>query len=480
MLHRTDSHPYQTRATEHIKAHPRSMLHLFMSAGKTQATLTAISDLLDNGTIRGALVIAPRRVTELVWRQEAEKWTHLNHLKVCILRGPKDSLCRNLLRPYDVFVINYESLPWLFTQLNRLFFSQARYLPFDLLVLDEVTRVKNMLGARIRPWYGRNSQGVCMMDHFPRRVGLTGTPAPNGYLDLHGQYFAIDGGERLGSDRDAFKNTFFIEDAYSRKIVPAKGSKEQIERMITDITLSMSDAEYLALPPYTYNDLWVDLPAPARKLYDKLERDMFMDLGSVGLIEVFNAAALTMKCRQLANGTMLDPAGTEVPIPIHEAKLEALDEIIEEASGTGVIVAYQFRVDLKRIQDRYKHRGYNVGYIGPGVTDKQAIEIVDRWNAGGYDILVTSAASSGHGLNLQFGGSQIAWVGTDYNLENWMQLNARLRRQGQVADKVVVHRILARNTVDEVTKESIDSKDQTQAGLHLALVEYQKKRGYPV
>jgi SNF2 family DNA or RNA helicase len=448
-----------------------------MGLGKSVSTLTAIADLLDRVLIRGALVIAPRRVCELVWMQEARKWSHLAHLKVCVLRGNKAVMARNLMRPFDVWVINYEMISsWLFPQLNKLFFSQGRYLPFDAIVFDECTRVKNIHGARISPWYGRNTNGHCMMDHFPRRVGLTGTPAPNGYIDLHGQYFAVDGGARLGPDPAAFKSTYFIEDVFSRKIVPAKGSKEQIERWISDITLSMTAEEYLHLPPYVYNDLWVELPDKARRQYDTLEREMFLELGADGTIEVFNAAALTAKCRQLANGTMIDPAGGEHAIAVHDAKLEALDEVMEEAGGSGVLVAYQFRVDLKRILERYKRR-YTVAYLGPGVSEKDAIDIVDRWNAGALDMLVTHEQSAGHGLNLQHGGHQIAWMGTSFSLEGWLQLNARLRRQGQDSEKVIVHRIMARDTVDEVCKTAIDRKESDQRGLHNALVEYQRKRG---
>ncbi len=475
MMHLTDFHDYQHRGVEFIKQHPRSMLALEMSLGKTAMALTAISDLIDMAYARGALIVAPRRVAETVWIPETQKWSHLRHLRGCLLRGSnKNKLARNLQRPHHFWVINYESLPWLFTRLNQLFLSQGRYLPFDMIVFDEVTRVKNSTGVRITPWHQRNAVGHKMLDHFLWRIGMTGTPAPNGYFDLFGQYLAIDDGDRLGLSQQIYKEKYFIEAAWTNKKILAEGAKEKIEAKIGDITLSMQTKDYLQLPPVRNNDIMVDLPPKAQAQYDKMETEMFMELDEGGTMEVFNASAMTAKCRQIANGTVIDPENKTHAHAIHDAKLEALDDIIEEAAGQPVFISYVFRADMERIRARYKK--LSVAYIGPGVSDNDALKIVNGWNTGLYDILISHHLSAGHGLNLQQGGHQLVWFGLDYPLEGYLQMNARLCRQGQPHPYVTIHRILAKGTLDSVVLSSLESKEEEQQGLMDALKAYRQQK----
>ena len=372
-----------------------------------------------------------------------------------------------------MWVINYESLPWLYNQLVTTFLHQGRYPPFDTIIFDEVTRVKHPTGARIGPWHAK-TEGVCLLDYFTRRIGLTGTPAPNGYIDLFGQYLAVDGGRRLGTLLTDYKRQYFTEDPIKRRTWLRDGAKEQIEERIADITVSMEVDDYLELPPYVVNDISVDLPPKAQAAYDELEQEMLTELDGVPL-EVFNAGALTAKCRQMANGIVRHHEDRETLLPVHEAKLEALEEVLEEAGGSGVLISYLFRPDLERILKRYEKR-FRLAYLGPGVSDTEAVQIIQEWNQGLYDGLITSPQSAGHGLNLQYGGHQVVWFGCDYNLEGWLQLNARLRRPGQTNDRVIIHRILARNTIDSTVVYALENKIEDQAGLRDAIKHYQEQK----
>lgn len=477
MLDRTDLHHYQIEAVEFVKQRFRTALLLDMGLGKSTVTLTAIWDLMQYAWIWGTLVMAPRRVAEGVWAQEATKWRHLSGLDVCVLRGrSKPLLIRELARHHHVYVINYESIPWLFTQLNNLFLSKGRPLPFNCLVLDELTRVKNSEGKRITPWYRRNPQGYCMMDHFPFRIGLTGTPAPNGYWDLFGQYLALDDGRALGVNQIDYKIAYFNEDPMSHRKTLKKGAGERIHSRIAPITLSMRARDYLELPEEITNDIWVELPPDARRIYDQFERQMFADLDDQGTrLQVFNASTMTMKCRQLANGIVIDPEVEGMTHAIHEAKIEALDSVVSEANGQPILCAYVFRADARRIQARYGKQ-IRVSYLNPGTSDKEAVDMFNAWNSGQVQMLITHPKSGGHGLNIQFGGHTIVWFGLDYTCEEYLQLNARLTRQGQVSNRVIIHRILARGTVDHTVRDSLERKEVDQATLRQALEAYKRNK----
>lgn len=474
MLTRDDFHGYQDRAVEHVVDSPRAMLWLDLSLGKTIITATALVEILNRLESHGALIVAPRRVAETVWRQETAKWTHTAGLDVCVLRGSnKRLLTRELVRPHDIWVINYEALPWLVPTLNKVFLSQGRHLPFDTIVFDEVTRTKNEEGKRVSLFWAKDKNGNRLIDHFTRRIGLTGTPAPNGYWDLFGQYYIIDDGLALGSSRRVFAEKYFTSDLETGRRFLVKGAKAQIEERISPITLSMRAEDYLELPDYIYNNLWVDLPAKTRAQYDSLEAQMFAEMDH-GTVEVFNAASLTAKCRQVANGIFIDTETGQVHT-LHEAKLEAFDEVMEEAAGQPVLGSYVFRGDMERLRKRYG-KTHRVGYLGPGVGDLESDGIINDWNAGKFDLLLVHHGSAGHGLNLQFGGHQIVWMGLDWPLEGWLQLNGRLRRQGQKAAAVIVHRILARDTVDEAILDRLEGKARDQDDLRAAIDALQKYR----
>lgn len=452
---------YQIRTANFVVAHERSMLHLDMGLGKTISVLTAVAELLEYCRIHGVLVLAPRLVAETVWKKEAAAWAHTAHLRVCILRGSnKKLLARELLRPYDIWVANYEAIPWLVTQVNELFLGRGRHMPFDMLAVDESTRVKNPDGRRVACFYAENKNGHCLLDYFPRRVGLTGTPVPNGLWDLYGQYKFVDDGRSLETSQQVYQEKYFDVDPFTGRRSPKEGAKEKIVRKTARITLSMRAEDYLQLPDYVYHNIWVDLPDKIRAEYDRLEETLFAEFDH-GALEIFNQASLVAKCRQLANGNLIDTE-TRAWHPIHDIKYEALDSIVEEASGQPVLASYVFRPDMLRMKARYEKRGLSVGYLGPGVSETESVQVVDRWNRGLYRLLLLHHASGGHGLNIQAGGHQIAWFGLDWPLEGWKQLNARLRRPGQRAASVIVHKILARATVDEAVLARLESKDAEQ------------------
>lgn len=469
-MKKTDLHQYQHDASRFILNNTRSMLAVDMGMGKTIATLSAIAELFSHALIYGVLILAPRRVAESVWKQQCAEWEHTAHMRVCVLRGNKKVMERNLEVPHHVWVTNYESLPWLYSTLNKNFFRRGRSLPFDMIVFDESTRIKNTEGKRISTWYRHNSLGYSMLDYFPRRIGMTGTIAPNGYWDLLGQYLALDDGARLGASQRIYEEMFFEVNPYTRRRALRSGAKEEIQKLIADITFSLQADQYLDLPDYVYNNLYVDLPPAARAAYDSLESDMFAELAS-GTVEVFNASAVTTKCRQVANGVVLDSGDDRTAHVVHDAKLEALDEVLEEAAGQPVFVVYNYVADMERIKSRYKGT-YRIGYLGPGVSESKAVDLIDDWNRGLYDILLSHPKSSGHGLNLQHGSHQLVWFGVDYNLEDYQQTNARLRRQGQKNPCVIVHHILARNTVDSVILSALASKARDQQELRDKLEEY--------
>jgi SNF2 family DNA or RNA helicase len=314
-----------------------------------------------------------------------------------------------------------------------------------------------------------------MLDYFPYRVGLAGMPAPNGYLDLFGQYYAIDDGIRLGRTLETYKTAYFTGgNGIGSKPRLVGGAKQEIHRRIEDITFALTSDEILALPPIRYNDVFVDLPPRARELYDQMERDLFAAIDD-GRIVAANAGVASGKCRQLANGIIIDTE-TGKAHPVHDLKMEVLDEHLEESSGRGVVVAYQFVEDRERIIARFG-KDYRICTLGSEVGAAEAERRVGQWNAGEYDMFLAHPASAGHGLNIQYFSNQILWFGVDYNYELFGQMNARLRRPGQPHDHVMVHRVIARDTIeDNVILPSLSRKATEQDGLMSALKRYRDLR----
>lgn len=380
-----DLFDFQKDIVRHICQHERSMVWARVGAGKTAATATAIQTLQSWGQTKAALIFGTRRIVQQVWGPECAKWEHLQHMRVHVLRGKHREYL--LQMPADIYVINYEAIPWLITQLHHTYFRHNRPLPFDMVVFDEVTKVKNAMGKRWRFLY----EGL--MPAITRRVGLTGTPAPNGYLDLHGQYQMLDDGQRLGTSIGHYKTHFFQPSGYGGyKYVPKKGAREEINGRIADMTTQVIVPR--RTPEPQVNDIMVDLEPGHRKLYEQLERDLFAHLDCGETLEVFNQASLSNKCLQFANGTAITNSETKQWAAIHDAKLEALDDILEEAAGRPILLAYNFRHDMHRIVERYR-KGYSVAYLGPGVSDTDGVDIENRWNNGEYNLLVGHPACLG-------------------------------------------------------------------------------------
>lgn len=342
-----DLFPYQRKAVNIQCTHTESALWLDMGLGKSVITLTSIAHLINCGYLTGVLIVAPIRVCRLVWRQESLKWNHTNHLTFSMLVGTKDQRSRALLRKADVYLTNYENLRWLAETVQTYFVSKGRQAPFDGIVFDEISKCKNSSTNRVKAF-------LKIKDQFKWSTGLTGTPAANGYADLHGQYLVLDGGKRLGTSKTAFKNRFYYKSGHY-KYKPYDNTESEIETLIGDITLQMSAADYNPLPDMVVNDVMVDLEPSIRAKYDTLERDFFFYLDSGEGVEVFNAASLTNKLLQFSNGAVYPIPGMSLWEGIHDQKLDALEDIIEEANGQQILCAYAYRSDAERIMQRFKH-----------------------------------------------------------------------------------------------------------------------------
>jgi len=478
-----DLHPYQKRAVTHVLEHPRSFLWLDLGLGKTAVVLTALQRLMAEMKVYRALVLAPKRVAETVWRQEIEQWSHLQGMKALLLRGSKAEKMHALCDPNcQIHIANYEGTPWLVNAVNSQFLSKGKFPPWNFVAYDEVDRLKDSQGVRfqlLQKLVGIQPGGGT---YFPFRTGLTGTPADNGLIDLHGQALAIDDGERLYPDIGTFRAVWCKAGYAERTWEVRPEAKAVIESRIQDITLSMNADDYLSLPDYVETDHWVDLPPAIQAGYDELETEMFAQLerheedpldGEYDL-EVHSAMTVRAKLRQIANGCFLVPENTGETVIVHSEKLEVLDSILHEAAGKPVLLAYQFRHDMERIRARYTKQGYRVAYIGPGTKDVEAV--VNAWNSQRYHLLVSHPLSIGHGLNLQMGGNEVCWFGLTDNLRLYRQMNARLRRQGQSAPNVHIRRILARGTVDEALSALLKRKTATAEDLRIAIEAYQRTK----
>jgi SNF2 family DNA or RNA helicase len=459
--------PYQQSAVNFQCTHPATMLWLDMGLGKTSITLTSVAHLIATGFLTGVVIVAPIRVIRLVWRQEALKWTHTKHLTFSLLTGTKDQRTRALLRPANIFLVNYENLGWLAETLATYFISKNRPLPFNGLVWDEISKCKNSNTQRVKATKK-------ILPHFVWTTGLTGTPASNGYKDLHGQYLVVDKGLRLGTSKTAFRQRFYRKEGPHRE-VPFDGAEDEIKQLIGDITLEMSAADYNPLPDMVVNDVSIELPENLRALYNRMEKELFIQLDSGKEVEMFNQAALTNKCLQFSNGAMYPVAGMPLWEPIHDLKMEALEEIIDEAQGQPVLCAYAYRSDAERIMERFKHlRPVNLTECKSEAALQNAMA---RWASGDCLLLIGHPASMGHGIDgLQKRGHIIVWYGLNWSLDLYDQMNARIRRQGQGAP-VICHRLMVLETLDQAQAMALDEKAQTQAGLRNAVKQYRLTRG---
>lgn len=460
-------HPYQQKAVNFQCTHPHTMLWLDMGLGKTVITLTSIAHLLGTGFLRGVVIVAPIRVIRLVWRQEAAKWSHTKNLRFSVVTGTKDQRTRALLRPADVYLVNYDVLGWLAETLQTYFVSKNRPLPFNGIVWDEISKMKNSTTDRVKS-YRR------IAEHFVWTTGLTGTPASNGYKDLHGQFLVVDGGARLGVSKTQFRTRFYRK-VGPFKEVPFDDTESTIKGLIGDITLEMSAEDYNPLPDQIVNDIEIEMPDALRTKYDSMEKEFFLMLDNGKSVEMFNQASLTNKCLQFSNGAIYPIPGVPLWEPLHDLKLDALEEVLDEAQGSPVLCSYAYRSDAERIMTRFKD-------LDPiNLTEcKSEFALNDamrRWKTGDCRLMIGHPLSMGHGIDgLQDAGHILVWFGLNWSLDLYEQFNARIRRQGQGAP-VICHRILMRDTLDQAQALALNEKATTQAGLRLAVKQYRQQKG---
>lgn len=434
-------HEYQKFATDFILTHPIAAVLLEMGLGKSVITLTAIQDLcLDSFEVHRVLVIAPLRVARDTWPEEIQKWDHLKGLSYSVAVGTAQERRAALQKPAFIHIINRENVQWLIEESG----IQWQY---DMVVIDELSSFKSHQAKRFKSL-------LKMRPQIKRFVGFTGTPASNGLMDLWAEFRLLDMGKRLGRFITHYRDSFFMPDKRNGMQVfsykPRPGAEAEIYRRIGDITISMKSADYLKMPECVMNTVPVTLSEAEHKEYQEMARDLVLSLHGVE-IDASNAAALSGKLCQLANGAIYTE--DKHTLHFHDRKLDALEDLIEGTNGKPVLVAYWFQHDLAPIKKRFKVREL-----------KSSKDIAD-WNAGNIPVAVIHPASAGHGLNLQAGGSTMVWFGLTWSLELYQQTNARLWRQGQQADTVVIHHIVTRGTIDEAIMKALSEKDKSQAAL---------------
>ena len=443
MLTKSQMHDYQHRAVNFILDKKKVALFLSMGCGKTVSSLTALVDLLDSMAVNKILIIAPLRVANTVWHTEAENWQHTKGLKINICTGSEKNRRAQLHKSADVYVINRENVEWIVELYGKKW-------PFDCVIIDESSSFKSPSSRRFKAL----KKTVSLTEYC---VLLTGTPSPNGLLDLWSQFYLLDHGARLGRTMTAYKQRFFKSDFMGYKYELRKGASDEIYSLIADITLSMQAEDYIKLPDRIDSSVFVELPPAKLKAYKDFERESILELEDDDDVEAVNAAVLGNKLLQFANGAIYtDALGNWSDL--HRVKLDALNDIIEDNAGENILIAYNYKTDLERLKKKFPDAV---------VMDKDG-EAVARWNNNEIKLLLAHPASAGHGLNLQKGGSLIVWFGLTWSLELYQQFNARLHRQGQTKPCRVVH-IVASQTIDEKVLNVLSDKNAVQNNLLTAL-----------
>lgn len=449
-MNESNLHSYQQYSVDYVLEHPYCALFLDCGLGKTVTTLTAINRLMyEELEVNKVLVIAPKRVAEDTWVKEAAKWEHLKHLRISRVLGTARQRKEALKAKADIYVINRENVCWL-----TAYYGGA--LPFDMLVIDELSSFKSPKAQRFKALR-------LVRPQISRVVGLTGSPAPNGLADLWSQIYLLDQGERLSKTVTSYRTKYFRPGRTNGQVVfdykPLEGSEESIYNQISDICVSMKAEDYLELPPRIDITTEVTLPAAAQSQYEEFEKTEILKLAEEegNNISAVNAAALSNKLLQFSNGAIYD--GERRTHEIHDAKLEALEEIVEAANSEPVLVFYSFRHDIARIKRKL------AAFKPQELTDSEDIE---KWNRGEIKVLLAHPASAGHGLNLQKGGNIVVWFGLTWSLELYQQANARLHRQGQTKPVKVYH-LLSRGTMDEDVIKALSGKADKQEALMQAV-----------
>lgn len=477
-------HAYQKKAVKFLLEHACAALFLDPGLGKSSITLAALKLLKAKGMFNKALIVAPLRVCYGVWPKEVAKWTDFEHLKVEVLHGPKKD--EALKREADIYVINPEGLDWLLqtkkskglTNKTRVEVDLRRFksLGFDIIVIDELTKFKNTGSDRFK---------TLKLVHktFGRRWGLTGSPAANGLLDLFGQCYILDEGRALGPYITHYRQKYFTPvDRNGFVWRPQEGAEEKIYERLAPLALRMSAEDHLDLPQLVENNIRLELPDEARRVYDQLEEDLISQVESSRIV-ASNAAVASGKCWQVASGGIyLDPEVTALGFKVkgskewhdlHHEKVEALADLVEELQGEPVLVAYNFAHDLARIQAKL---GKDVPYIGGGISTKRSSELESLWNQGKLPVLLGHPQSIGHGLNLQEAGHHVVWHTMTWDFELYDQFIRRVLRQGNKSKRVFVHHLLMKDTIDEIMLYALKSKNKGQKALFEGLKTLAKKR----
>lgn len=433
-------HEYQKYAIRHIETHKEAALFLDMGLGKSVIALTAIWNLaFDFFEVSRVLVVAPLRVARDTWPAEIEKWEHLKYMTYSVVVGTEEERKQALFKNALVYIINRENVDWLVNKSGVPF-------RFDMVVIDELSSFKSHTSKRFKSL-------LKVRPHIKRIVGLTGTPSGNGLMDLWAEFRLLDMGKRLGRYISHYREAFFEPDKKNQMMVfsykPRPGAAKEIYQLIGDMTISMKSLDFLPMPKLIMNEVHVKLSPAERKVYDELRKKMALSIEGKE-IDAANAAALSGKLLQMANGAVYDD--DHKPIRIHDRKLDALEDLVEAANGKPILIAYWFKHDLARMKERLSIREI-----------RSSSDITD-WNAGRISVAAIHPASAGHGLNLQAGGSVLIWFGLTWSLELYQQTNARLWRQGQ-EHTVIIEHIVTEGTIDEQVMRALRSKNKTQEAL---------------
>lgn len=440
-------HNYQVVVKDFIIGHPYAAVILDMGMGKTATTLSAVNELMfDRFEVTKVLVVAPLRVANTVWSDEIEQWSELHHLRYSKIVGTPKQRKVALQKDADIYIVNRENLPWLVEQCSP-------YFKWDMVVIDELSSFKSWQSKRFKAF-------MAMRPYVKRIVGLTGTPSSNGLMDLFAEFKVIDGGERLGRFIGEFRSRYFEEGRRNGNIVyeyiPMDYAESQIQDKISDITISMKALDYLDMPDLISTKKLVRMSEKEKEKYSQFKKEYVMSELDGLEVTAANAASLTNKLVQLFNGAVYSDDHTVVAL--HEQKLDALEDILESANGEPVLVAYWFKHDLARIIDRLEKLKVKSRVL-------KTEEDIREWNKGNVPVGLLHPAGAGHGLNLQKGGHHLVWFGLTWSLELYQQTNARLWRQGQEAETVVIQHIVTEGTIDEEILKALENKDAQQERL---------------
>ena len=440
-------HNYQVVAKDFIIGHPYAAVILDMGMGKTATTLSAVNELMfDRFEVTKVLVIAPLRVANTVWSDEIEQWAELRHLRYSKIVGTPKQRKVALQKDADIYIVNRENLPWLVEQCSP-------YFKWDMVVIDELSSFKSWQSKRFKAF-------MAMRPYMKRIVGLTGTPSSNGLMDLFAEFKVIDGGERLGRFIGEFRSRYFEEGRRNGNIVyeyiPMDYAECQIQDKISDITISMKALDYLDMPELISTKKLVRMSEKEKEKYSQFKKEYVLSELDGLEVTAANAASLTNKLVQLSNGAVYSDDHTVVAL--HEQKLDALEDILESANGEPVLVAYWFKHDLARIMGRLDKLKVKSRVL-------KTEEDIREWNKGNVPVGLLHPAGAGHGLNLQKGGHHLVWFGLTWSLELYQQTNARLWRQGQEAETVVIQHIVTEGTIDEEILKALENKDAQQERL---------------